>query len=430
MYEIVTFIVGILVGVAVAGAFFPKVKDALLRRRKGPSFVQSSTKSSVQLDIEGKLWHEQETDFMLRLNETLSLYTDSTKVIKNVVEGIHDFFFVQRTVLLLADKETEELHIGHTAGMEGEMLAKFSLKKRESISGYIIEGKRPLVVDDLQGEYFLKKLNKEPYLQKSFVGVPIISGDETLGIFFVCDKKAGHPFTKRDISFLVHVGKMVAIALQNSRLHEQIHDGYLTMITTLAAAIDARDHYTESHSESVTKYAMAIAEEMKYPTMQRETLRRAALLHDIGKIGIKDELLLKTDALTDDEREQFQRHPEIGERIIRSLSFLKEASILTRHHHEHYDGSGYPDGLQYDEIEWGARILCVADAFDAMTSDRPYRKALSYEAALQQLEECKGTQFDPIVVDCFMEVLKKHPTITEQDKIFKDAWNEYGKKTQ
>lgn len=430
MQTIIGLGAGIVIGIGIVGLLFPKIKAVFFRERKGLYSSKRYTGGDAQLDIEEKLWHEQETDFVFKLHEELSFDIDAVMIAKHVVEGIHTVLFVQRTVLLLTDKDTETLRIGYSAGVEEEMLESFVLKKRESIAGFVIEGKRPFVVNDLQKEYFLQRLNKELYLQKSFISIPLIFQNETLGLLYVCDKKTGKPFTKRDTSFLMHVGKIAAIALENARLQEQIQNGYLTMITTLAAAIDARDHYTESHSENVTKYAMAIAEEMKYPLTQRETLRRAALLHDIGKIGIKDELLLKSEALSDDEREQFKRHPEIGERIVRSLAFLKEAAVLTRHHHEHYNGKGYPDGLRYDEIEWGARILSVADSFDAMTSDRTYRKALSFEQAIQQLQQGKGSQFDPLVVDCFIKVLEKNPNIISQEKSPKDMWDEYEKKAQ
>lgn len=387
-----------------------KVAQIIYRRR---IMLINKNVGSPKSELEDNLWHEQETEFVFKLNERLSLSFERDKVAKHIVESMDAFLYVQKTVLLLLDKVTEEFKIGYAIGLEKDVIENFFLKKKEGISGFVMSGQRPLIVNDLDKDYYLKKLNKEDYLQKSFISVPFIFQKEVLGVLHVCDKKPNKLFSKRDFALMVNVGKVCAIAFKNVLLNEQIQDDYLKTITALASAIDARDHYTKGHSEDVARYSLAIAKEMKFSHSQTEVLRRAALLHDIGKIGIRDDVLLKSDNLTPEEYKQIKLHPAKGEEIVNALSFLKESSTLIRHHHEGYDGLGYPDEIKGEKIELGARVIAVADSFDAMTCDRFYRKALSLHEAIKKLEQNKGTQFDPEVVECFLKVLEKNPIILQ-----------------
>jgi len=179
------------------------------------------------------------------------------------------------------------------------------------------------------------------------------------------------------------------------------------VVTSLSSALDARDHYTNGHSERVIEYAKQIATELGMPMQQQEELVYLCLLHDIGKIGIPDHILNKPGRLTQEEFEIMKRHAEIGERIISPLEALKNLKPLIRHHQEYYDGKGYPDNLSGEAIPIACRILSVVDTFDAMTTDRPYRKALPIEAAMAELRRCADSQFDPAVVDIFITILDK-----------------------
>ena len=157
----------------------------------------------------------------------------------------------------------------------------------------------------------------------------------------------------------------------------------------------------------VTKYSLSIGRYLKLSAKDMEMIKFCGLLHDIGKIGISESILGKPSSLTKREYELIKRHPVIGEQIVRQINFLKDGLPLIRHHHERYDGKGYPDGLSGDNIPLLARILSVADAFDAMTSDRPYRKAMSVKDAIRELIKGKGTQFDPEIVDVFCRILEE-----------------------
>ena len=180
---------------------------------------------------------------------------------------------------------------------------------------------------------------------------------------------------------------------------------YLQTVTSLTRAIEAKDYYTHGHSERVYYYCSLIADILDLPESSRNDLRFASVLHDIGKIGIPDSILLKNGRLSDDEREIIAEHPVLSESIISPLPFLDNVRRIVRQHHEHYDGGGYPDGLKVNEIAIEARILSVADAYDAMTSDRPYRKAMDGAAARKRLELGEGTQFCPLCVRAFIHAL-------------------------
>jgi hypothetical protein len=177
------------------------------------------------------------------------------------------------------------------------------------------------------------------------------------------------------------------------------------MLTTLSEALELRDQETEGHSQRVVNYARATALALGLAAAEVEEVVHGALMHDIGKIGVADAILRKPGPLTNDEWLEMKRHPEIGYRMIAHIPFLASAAVLVRHHHERWDGRGYPDGLVAEAIPLGARIFAVVDTFDAMTSDRPYRAALSWEIAVAELERNSGTQFDPAIVAVFVQLV-------------------------
>jgi putative two-component system response regulator len=191
-----------------------------------------------------------------------------------------------------------------------------------------------------------------------------------------------------------------------TKLYEDLRTTYMRTIKVLAQAIDARDHYTHSHSEKVSEYATAIAAEMHLSAKEIEMIREACELHDLGKIGVEDNILGKPTSLTPEEWEQIRQHPITAAQILEPLTFLNGVITMVKQHHEHFDGTGYPEGRKAEDIDMGARIIHVADAYEAMTSARSYRKTpLSKEQAVQEIKKHSGTQFDPRIVEVFLRVV-------------------------
>jgi len=185
---------------------------------------------------------------------------------------------------------------------------------------------------------------------------------------------------------------------------KDIANTYQNTLLALVAALDAREHETSDHSQRVVKYTVAIAERLTLQGADMEELGRGALLHDVGKIGVPDAVLLKPGKLTTDEWTEMRKHPDIGYQMIQSIPFLATPATIVLSHQERYDGGGYPRKLRGEEIHIGARIFAVADTLDAMTSDRPYRKATSFENAMAEIQRCAGSQFDPEVVRAFADI--------------------------
>jgi HD-GYP domain-containing protein (c-di-GMP phosphodiesterase class II) len=192
------------------------------------------------------------------------------------------------------------------------------------------------------------------------------------------------------------------MAINKAKLYKDLNDLFLSTIKAIANAIEAKDPYTRGHSDRIRTFSLLIAKELGLQEQEIKDLEIAALLHDVGKIGVPEALLRKRSALTPEENEEMMKHPVIGADILFSIKQLQSAIPGIRHHQERYDGKGYPDGLSGEDIPLLARIIAVADTFDAMTSDRPYRKALQDQEALKELEHCSGVQFDEKCVRAFI----------------------------
>jgi response regulator RpfG family c-di-GMP phosphodiesterase len=240
---------------------------------------------------------------------------------------------------------------------------------------------------------------------RSLVLLPLKARRDLIGIMAIFHPRSTDEIDEEEINVISAIGNQAAVAIENATLYEDIEKSYYSTVKALAKAIEVKDPYTFGHSERVTEYALAIAEAMGLDEVEKQNIKYAATLHDIGKIGIAGKVLNKPGALTDEEYLHVKTHPLLGDSIIEPVEFLQMPRPLILHHHERYDGKGYPDGLKGEEIPLGARIITVADSYEAMRSDRPYRKALSPEAAREELIRNRGTQFDPQVVDIFLQLL-------------------------
>ncbi|MDP3143465.1 MAG: HD domain-containing protein [Candidatus Omnitrophota bacterium] len=329
-------------------------------------------------------------------------------MVRSIVDNITRILNVQTCSILMPGK-AGDLEIKYAIGLSQEIIANSRIKKGASISGRVFTTNEPIIINDLRQDLRFRNINEENYYTRTLASIPISIKGEVLAVLNASCKKNEQPFTSEDARFLKGVAAEAAVALNSAKLYDELQQSYLKTITVLASTIDAKDPYTFRHSENVTKFTLAIAQEMNLPQAEIDNLRTAGLLHDIGKIAIRDGILSKPTKLTDEEFTEIKKHPAKGEEILSVIPFLKKASFLVRHHHEWFDGRGYPDKLNGHQIELGARIIGVADSLDAMISDRPYRKALTLPEACAELTKNSGTQFDPEIVRVFMKIMETHP---------------------
>lgn len=233
------------------------------------------------------------------------------------------------------------------------------------------------------------------------------ASDRPVGVLRLTRADDRPGFEERERTLLTICASQIAASLDNSRLYRQQKEQYLQTIRAFAAVIDARDPYTRGHSEAVMRYAVRLAEDLGLDNARIELIRYGALLHDIGKIGVRDEVLLKPGRLTEEEMEAMEAHPRIGADILRYIQALRPVIPMVEHHHERFDGHGYPRRLYGENISPEARILAIADSFDAMTSERAYRRAMPLEQAMAELRRGRGAQWDAAYIDAFLLLLER-----------------------
>ena len=275
----------------------------------------------------------------------------------------------------------------------------------------------PLHGDEVVEE--IRKFNKELYIllltgHKDMA--PPLETIKRLDIQGYCEKSDKFDqlllLVESGIKSVKQMDEIKRINEELSESNERLERAYLDMVQTLRYTVEAKDTYTRGHSDRVSEYSVLIGEKLGLPEDQIKTLRIGGLFHDIGKIGIPDSILLKPDKLSDDEYSQIKNHPSIGAHILGSAEIFKDIIPIVKHHHERYDGNGYPSRLKGEEIPYIARIAAVADTFDAMTSRRSYRGPIDIEQVKEEIKRCEGTQFDPQIAEVFLDILNN-----EFDKI-------------
>jgi len=311
--------------------------------------------------------------------------------------------------LLLVDEEAGELYFEVAIGEKGERLKEVRLKIGEGIAGWVAEHGRPLIVPDVSRDkrFSPRGDRTSDFTTRNIICVPVKIRDRTIGVLQAINKRGGGEFTSSDLEVFRLFSNQVAIALDNARLYEEIGETFHATAAALAEAIDQRDPYTGGHTKRVLEYSLAIAGELDMDPSEMKTLRLSAVLHDVGKIGVKDKVLRKPTPLEEEETEAMKLHPLLGAEILKHVPQLSAVIPGMLYHHEHYDGSGYPEGLAGEDIPLVARIISVADTFDAITTDRPYRQGLSTEAAFAELLRHSGAQFDRTVVEAFLRAFEE-----------------------
>jgi len=321
-------------------------------------------------------------------------------VLDTAIKEVH----AERGSLMHLDERTRELRIVAARGLAKEVMEKTRQKIGEGIAGLVAELKEPLILTngDVKDERIARLLRHAMNL--SAICFPLLAEGRVVGVLNLSRSAAIRSFSESDKELLSILAGQAASAIVSAQLNENLHRSYVNTIGVLAKAIMARDPYTRDHSDNVSLYAVRLAEELGLSHDEIEAVRFAAILHDIGKIGIPENILLKPGKLTDEEFAKMKEHPVIGANILADAEFPWDIVPIVYHHQERYDGTGYPDGLAGEDIPIGARIIAVCDTYQALTSDRAYRRALPEEKAVEILKEVSGTQLDGKIVDLFLQI--------------------------
>ncbi|MCD6311412.1 MAG: GAF domain-containing protein [Elusimicrobia bacterium] len=347
-----------------------------------------------------------------------------------VVEGLHDYNVLTYTVnrdyelydlivrkatdimntqigsLMLFDDKAMKLKIVSARGLPKKVVDTTSLKQGEGIAGKVFQSRKPIFCENIEADERFKRKSRVKYYSKSFVAVPLKVKGRVVGVLNVNNRKSGAPFTAEGMKILTLIADEAAMTIENRRLLRRIEKAYMDTIATLAKVLDERMPSTRGHSQRVAELSCVLAKRMGLPEERLQLIKRAALIHDIGKIGIKDNVLLKPRALNAVERKIIQAHPRIGSEIVGKVEFFNIFVPIIAFHHEWFNGEGYPMGLKGSQIPLGARIVAVCDAWDAMISKRAYRDPLTKTEAAAEIERCSGTQFDPDVAKVFLKMIK------------------------
>ena len=338
------------------------------------------------------------------ISKQITSLLDLDRVLYSFLELINQKMGVRMSSVMLLETDGETLVVQASHGAYQHPILGERRRIGEGIAGWVAEYKEPLVVEDIQQHPLFAREERPGYEGKSLMCVPLLVKGQLLGVVNVSDKVHEISFTDEDCEFLTTVAGQLAVAIENARLYHQIQISSFSTVEALADSLDAKDPFTNGHSVRVTELALQMGRELCLSKSSLQTLEYAGRLHDIGKIGISESILNKPGPLTEKEYAVVRDHSEKGERIIQSLGFLERAKGLVRGHHERWDGRGYPDGLKEDQIPFLTRILMVADSYEAMTTERPYRPAKPADEAFAELQACAGSQFDPEMVDIFQRL--------------------------
>ena len=401
-------------------------KDFITKPFTGPEFRTKLQRTLLQhrLEVENLRLLRQQAEVNERLAFMLAISTDLTaelsvdRLFPLIIGRVTEALSAERSSLYVIDRENREIWT-----KVAEQIGEIRLPLGQGISGRVAETGETINVNDAwELPYFNKDFDlRHSFRTRSVLCLPVKNqAGGRIGAIQVINKRGGGAFTADDEAFLKGLASQVGIALENSLLHEELRLSFESSIRTLSAVVDARHPLTAGHSQRVTEYSLLIAREMGLDDRDLEVLKYAALLHDIGKIGIRDLVLLKSGPFTAEERREMNLHPEKTRVILENFRFpraLREVPFVAACHHEKVDGKGYPGGLTGDKLPLGSKIMAVADVFDALTSRRDYPKyadgqwlgvePMALKRVVRLLENDSGSHFDAEVVEVFLRCLPR-----------------------
>lgn len=360
------------------------------------------------------------------ISESLHNHVENSSMFRHIVKLAGELTGSRRVSLMSFNTARTHLVVRASKGLSSEIQANTCLKVGERVAGRVVQKMKAVrVISRDSTPQNGNGSSSSQYNTHSWLSVPLFLGGEILGVLNLTDKSDGSDYTEEDEYLIMMLAEKAGIKIENNALYEGIYANLINTLKTLVSTIEAKDPYTRYHSQRVTETAHALAQHIGCSEDDCESIAFAGALHDIGKIGIQDSILLKNGRLTSDEYQVIKNHPVIGDSILEPLGLMEAERLIIRHHHERYDGAGYPDHLAGSQITLLSRIVSIADAFDAMISTRAYRHAMALEDVLRELKVNSGTQFDKDLVDALVEGIKRGtihilPDMTN-DKAVKEA---------
>jgi putative nucleotidyltransferase with HDIG domain len=354
-------------------------------------------------DLERENIHLKRTLSFYKVSEALGSDVSLETLLQMILETMHEEIDAEAVSLWLSEESGRFSRLswkGKSFTWLEQTEAQLNL---EAILGDVRRQEPILASGDFLGKYF-KDLPQARLC--SFLALPVKVKNKVIGLAFAYSIDSQRQFTEGERKALALLVSHVSSGIEIARLYEDLKRTFNETIEGLCKALEAKDPYTRGHSERVSRYVGIIAKALGLPQEDVEKMQQAGLFHDIGKIGVKESSLNKPESLTDEELLVFHEHPLKSKEILEPIHFLKDIVPMVYHHHEWYNGQGYPDKLKGEAIPLGARIICIADSYTVMTENRVYRKALTRQQAVEELRRCSGTQFDPKLVDLFIGELE------------------------
>lgn len=400
-------------------AVTPQVRelDVALGRIRG-------LENEIQGVVEGMSEKVRQLEILNSLAGLLNSSLDTALVREKALETTCQLLRCETASLFLIDQEKQELYWESALGASGKALkesVRLPINDR-SLAGFVAQTGQPLMINDVPSDprHFKKAGAQTGFRTLSMLCMPLTNKGRTIGVIQAINKSArsaSEPggrvgargwaeFSDDDFNIFMTLSYQVAVAIENAKLYEDLKTTLYETVGALAETIEKKDRYTGGHTKRVVYFSECICKYMDLTSEERENVRLGALLHDVGKIGVEDKILKKQAPLEEDEWMVMQEHPEHGYEIMSKVAGLKHVVAGMRYHHERWDGTGYPCKLKGEEIPMIARIISVADTYDAMVSTRPYRKGLDPKIAYDEIVKHSGTQFDPVVVEAFKKAFQ------------------------
>lgn len=341
-----------------------------------------------------------------QISRHLQQTLDLDELISRIFAEVNKAINAEAQSIWLLNAEQGIIVCRFATGPGAEAVRKVQVPVGKGIVGYTVETQQPVIIADAQDDprIFRGADEKTGLVTRSLMSVPMVREGKSIGAIQAINKRNGALFTHEDLDLFRNIADSAALSVENARLFQELHASYDATLEALTMALDLRDRETEGHSRRVVEYTARLAQQIGLDKNTVEDIKRGALIHDVGKIGVPDAVLHKPGPLDPEERKIIERHPQAGYEMLLGIPYLSEEIKIVLAHQEKWDGTGYPLGLKGEAIPLGARLFMIADTFDALTSDRPYRKGKPYEVARQIISEEAGRQFDPLAVKAFLEV--------------------------